>query len=222
MRQLAILLLALAPAALGQFIPDEASRTTRPFPAFTRNGKPTTQAREVLLQGWDYKGTAVMGNLFVLFDSRTQYFLWMYGSRATNPGKIYVADLLATLSPAYITDKALVLICLGTPGLQIWESSKKASSLDDAEQQALSTLKAEANLIGRNGSWPWPPKLVPLPNLSMEFYIPPMHAAPRREVNVVSISPVPDGLEVVIEGEWQEKLTLSPSYEILRATRVTP
>lgn len=221
MKRLLLFLFSLIPTVSAQFIPEEASRASQAFNAFTRSGKSTTQARELLVQAWNYEGRPVKGDLFVLFDPQTHYYLWMYAENRARPDERHMTGFLTWGASVYITDKALALMYISPPNLQIRESSRKASTIDDAERQAISALNAQANLIGRNGLWPWPPKLVHLPNLDAAFFAPPMSAA-DGPVKIVSISPTSEGLDVTIEGQWQVKLTLSASYEILNTSSLRP
>jgi len=80
-------------------------------------------------------------------------------------------------------------------------------------------MKAQAHQIDDRGLWSSPPKLVTLPYFGRDFYMTPGNSF-RRSIRVLSILPVAGGLEVIIEGEWTEKLLLSPTFELLKATRV--
>lgn len=224
--------LLLTPA-LGQILPDETTRLSFDYPAFTGRVQRKIQARDLYLKSSGEQGQPIRRHLFVIFDPASGYFVFGYYGlggleKAIEANKRPIPSDADRASPsnagAYISKRGITVVAPGQPTLGIRQSGLKASSLDDAERQAIQAITE--NILQASRSLEWPPSTNVwlmgsdwTPLLDHDFYFPEMSVRPGP-VKVVGIAETSEGWEITLQGQYEARVTLSPTFQPLKAERV--
>jgi hypothetical protein len=115
----------------------------------------------------------------------------------------------------------LVVFSDSPPRLFVRESFSHADSLDEAETKALreatDELDYDAEKRGTLGSKQW--TTVSLLKLTMDFFLPKYSAGPSK-AKLIGVSRREGNREILIEGQWKEKVVLNDKYEIVAMERI--
>jgi hypothetical protein len=195
------------------------------------------QIREIRLEARLPSGRDETGTLQVLFDPERKWFQWRLGTVQLSPelrkmfqsGELPVPiEFTSGARVAYASKDALVTFTIVgiTPTLYIQESRDHAGSLSDATTAA---LNAAAEKLGEyERQRPTYGTAVPLhPQIRNDFFC----TAPCTKES--SIMPFLGGAkiagvsmrnggqwEILVKGQWTEKIVLSPKFELVGMTRL--
>jgi hypothetical protein len=234
MRKTILLILTSVAVLCAQFTPDDSTRLSFPIVAFSRAGERKIEARAVYLDTFGRKGQPIKRNLFVVFDPATGYFLFAYAGLGNvqeaieSDSRLIQSDTARTTvhSAAYISERGILLVAPGKPSLGITQSNERATSLDDAEHRAVRTLGENVLDAARAVEWPTT-KQVPLLNREGVALLPPhfyssLISVVAGPITVVGIAQTAEGWDITLQGQYRARVTISPSFEALKAERIDP
>ena len=128
---LAVSIMAAAPGVR----PVTASRNNRTLTAVTESGQTYLAARELGVDLDFPAGQSGKGQLYILFEPSTGFFLQIFGWERNDYPRTWIAQQEAR-SRVGVTADRLVIVTF-SDGAGIIESTEKASNLDDAEAKSL-------------------------------------------------------------------------------------
>jgi hypothetical protein len=183
--------------------------------ASTKLGDATADGRELLVDATYPSGRNGKGGVFVLFDKASGFFIWYYREIGKNePQSPGMVETFTSDSIPYVADDRLVVFLKRDSDISVRESFERADSLDDSMSRA---LKSAADLLGEiergsQGSYYKSFKDVPLTPLGRDFLGPKLSAA-FGPIKLLSVSKLPSGWDILVQGQWKAKLTLNDKYE---------
>lgn len=209
-------------AAKDQLIPIPGTRYDHGLPAATELGEVVISAREMLVDITYNDGRPRKGAIAILFDPATGHYLWEFGLVIKDEKTSTMTRNYGTNARVHIAGGALVHFAYRPPFLAAHESSGKAGSLDDAEAKSLAEATAQlpAKIVGRKDDR----VVVNLGQvMPQEFFMagPGPDPSPiRGPGRIVSVSHKGNTWEFVLQGRWQQKITLDNKYRVTSAVRV--
>jgi hypothetical protein len=194
------------------------------------------QIREIVLEARLPSGRDEMGTLQVLFDPERKLFQWRLGTVQLSPEMRKMLQSRELPVPiefssgarvAYASSGALVTFTVVgiTPTLYIQESRDHARSLSDATTAALNA--AAENLREYERQRPTFGTAVPLhPQIRNDFFCTTpctkeSAMVPLLGAKITGVSMRSGGQwEILVKGQWTEKIVLSPKFELVGMTRL--
>ncbi len=214
----------LAPAAtlMAQFSPIATTRYNHAISAKTDLGDVSIAVRQMLVDVSLPKWHSGKGSLSIFLDSSSGYFQWWLAPVAKTQQSARLVSGQGAHWRMYIAADRLLYFGFGHPNLIIKESREKARNLDDAEERALSDARRRGLAVLAYKSpdrvlinlW----KILPH-NRSENFFAPPgdPRLGPLRLVDVVHKG---NTWEVILQGQWQQKIVLNDKYEVTGTARI--
>jgi hypothetical protein len=222
----------------GQFTPDDSTRLSYPISAFSPKGELQIQKRDVYLDTVGKKGS-IKRRLTVTFDAATGHYLVEYSGLGHLPESgerdksLILSDDQRKLPDAgiYVSEREILRVmptvfklngCLYA-ALQIVRSSEKATSLDDAERQAIRMLTTHAAEAAAARNWtPTPGELITLQTDALFERPTPDHpwGTDSTPVDLMDIAQSADGWAITFRAEYTVRMMLSPEFESLKAVRI--
>jgi hypothetical protein len=208
-------------ATMAQVTPIATTRYSYTIPAETDSGDVFIAGRELLVNVDLPKWHSQRGLLFVRFDSSRGYFQWSIAPVPKSQQTVGTSRYDGTYRRFYVAPDRLLFFCVIYTTLDVKESREKATSIDDAEAQSL----AEAGRRGAAGLAFKPSDLVTinlgklLPrNINENFFALP-GAANIGVVKLIDVSRKNSTWEVILQGQWQQKITLDDKYKVIGSVR---
>jgi hypothetical protein len=213
----------LACSTFAQWSPNPSTVTTPAIPIATESGNNAVQARELLVQG-PLEGKTVTGEILLYFDPGTRGFLWRFSpavvikrdeGKVFPPSRPWLADILAkgNWGVLFAAHDGIFLF-EGCPGeIRVTRESGKASSLDDAQAQALKLLSAHTASVHGLG--------IARPEWASISFRPLLRVVPGSlyDPKIQSVSRQKEKWEIVIQVYNKVVgLEVDPSWKITNAT----
>ncbi len=219
MPKLAIFL-SLAPllmAATFQLSPIAFTKAEHSLAAKMDQGETTLAAREMLVDVTDPDGRKRKGAILILFHSPTGYFSWGFVPMMESEQIPRTTSGHGFLSFAYVAPGKLIMFSYGHPDLVIHESSAKADSLDDAESKAFREANTKSLTISLRNT---DRVIIPLGKVLARGFSLPKGSVILGPLRIVDVTHKGNTWEVILKGQWQEKITLNEKYEITGHARI--
>jgi len=206
-------------AGPGQINPIASTIQNHAVAAKTAGGDSLLTAREMLVDVTWPNGRTGRAAFLILFDPPSGLYLWEFGA-------VPLTDQMTTMTPGigraslYLAADRLIKFGFAYHwGLIVHESLNKANSIDDAQ------TKASSEVLGRL------PAIQALnPNdrviisvrkqLPEEFFRRTPRSVKAGPFELVHVSQKDGNWEVIVEGSWQEKITLNSKYQIVGMARI--
>lgn len=207
-------------AAMGQLSPIPTTRYDHAISAKADHGEIFIAAREMLVDvihtnpNW----RSGKGALVILFDSSSGYFHWSLAPVPKNEQTANMTRGYGTLARAYVAADRFVQFGFGYPDLVIKESTAKANNLDDAEAKALS--EATRRLPVRLGYKSDDRVIINLVKLLPQGFAAPPGQPNLGPLKLLDVSHKGNTWEVILQGQWQHKITLNDKYQVTSTTRI--
>ena len=204
---------------MGQLSPNATTKHDHALAAQADQGDLFVTAREMLVDISDPRWHSGKGALAILFDSSSGYYQWRLAPVAKNTQSADLTDGYGTLSRIHVSADRLVYFAFGYPNLAVKESRTKASNLDDAEAKALQEAKTRlpAVLAHKMDDWVLTNLGKVLPYL---FFVPMGSSAISGPIKIIEIAHKANTWELVLQGQWQEKIVLDDKYQVTATTRI--
>lgn len=218
MLMLALLLLMSSPAGAEILSPDARSRHERGATAKSDHGDISIALREMYVDITDREGKPRKGALLIIFDQWSGRYVYEFGPVRMDEQKLTISSGYGTTGVAYVAPDRIIVFAFGPPSLIVHESFAKASRMDEAELGALSdaTGRLEAKLKGRTDDR----VLVDLSKLPRGFFLSCNACSGPGPQRVVSIERKGATWEIVLQGQWPEKVTLDEKYQLKSNVRL--
>lgn len=221
--ELLVLILAacLCHAESRKVQPVAFTKSDKAVPADSKIGKVFLQGREQMVEVVYPSGREPRPEVLVLFDRGSGVFLWEYvepGDRHQTPG---IADAFGRgYGIAYADEHRLLTFTIksGPSPIFIHESSETADGLDDAESMALQQVADNIAKLASGEHWKTYHE-VSLRSLEREF-LGPKFSAVNGPIKLVGVSRTSKGWEIVIKGQWTEKLVLDEQFNLVDKVRL--
>ena len=219
-------------AQLGSLRPIMGARMDGAVPAQGPVGSAVLPARELLIEGAYPDGTPLRGNLFIVFDPSSGYYIWTchsYGAPAEHrrtPGRLPEHRLFILNqrnrfpgeAAVYVDRNQMVAFEAVVHSMLIQESTRTASHMDDAEAKALQSAMAQLGILQHDTTF-GSKRISLLEKLGNAFFTPKDSPLPGGFL-VKSVSRKELKWEVEIEGQWRERLTLDDSGQVMSHYRI--
>jgi len=186
--------------------------------ALTPQGKVRLELREVRTDAILSDGPAIL-SVLVLFEPKSGAFSW----------RLDLADVTASWRTLQFTDGQVAFLkdgeiihfmaMDGPPRLFVLAFRGHASSMDDAEVQALRA----AHEATKHRGWldPGPnTRVISLLNLDRDFTIPPMSVASSIAPKVIDVQWDGSHWTVILKARWTEAITLDANYNLVSMRKV--
>ncbi len=208
------LMAAVVMGAARKVTPIPLTRSDGAIEVTTKDGRGFLATREMLAEV-TYPDRADKADVFIAFDKPRRLFFWIYRPLSRNGlQETALAQSLSAESRVYLADDRLVLFVGGVrTTVAIHESSRRANSLEDAENRALREI---GDLEGSGLARLYQDVPMPLPR---DFFAPKFSAAPGR-FTLLGISRVDSKWELLVQGHWKAKIILDENYEVTGWKRI--
>jgi hypothetical protein len=152
-REFAFLLIVSCLPAFGQWKAIGPSTVVPTIPITNEQGNAAIQSREFVVQAPPEKGKPDRGEILLYFDPVSRFFLWRFAPVINRPSDKRSGDFTTPLLGAIHAESKQAAVFAGHDGIFLFESMAgairvvrsvgTASSLDDAQSQALQLLGAD-------------------------------------------------------------------------------
>lgn len=197
--------------------PISTTRYDHAVSAKTDLGDIVIATREMLVDVTYTDGRPRKGALLIFFNSSSGRYLWQFGLVPQRKKTSTMTRHYGTTVLVHAAGDRLVLFGF-TGSLVIHESLGKANGIEDAEAKALAeaTSRLPAKLTGRTDDR----VIINLGKLlPLRFF-----AAERSPIvgpmKILDISHNNGGWELILQGQWKEKITLDNKYQFTGHTRI--
>ena len=215
MRTLAGILASTLAVATAQLRPIASTVIEHSLKAKSDHGETVLAARTMLVDISLPSGGTRQEVLWIIFHSATGYFDWGLGGVGSN--QLIPSRKASGPGPVYVAAASLLHFAANRSHVGIFESATKAGSLDEAESKALADA---INRVGPNGQRNANPRMIPIGKLlPIEFCCPPGNAF-CPEPTILEVLRRGNTWELVLQGQWQEKITLNDKFELSGHARV--
>jgi hypothetical protein len=222
------LILAVIVARAAELKPVPFTRYDHAIEAATKTGKSLLATRELMVDAAYPSGKLGRGDLFVIFDKVSGFFYWQLSNRPANDSTLRITEQFSNQGRAYVADDRIVVFLGG--GLMQWavgirESSRRAASLEDAEDSALREAKEHMAEIEAGSLWKYfktQQVMLPLPN---DFFVP-KYSPMVGTSKLIEVSRQGANWELILEGvwnrpgQWKAKVILDDKYQPISWERV--
>jgi hypothetical protein len=179
-------------------------------------GTVVLQVRDISLEGTYPDGRPLKSGLLLLFDRSSHCFFWEHSLGIERAAGFRDGLLAAYASKQHLT---VFRVLPGMLTIYVWDAADKADSLDDADVKAIEMARSRVGTPQSRQWYGW--HEVSLTRvLGRDFISPRDSAAPSGPLRIVSISRPEDNWEVVLDGQWKEKVTLNDRYEVVKVARM--
>jgi hypothetical protein len=216
-------LAALATVSWGADLKPQASESrARTFALKTGQGEQTQiSVREALVTGKRADGGRVRGNLVVVFNPATNLFVWDFAAVPDEVKALYQIDEIeARRRLVYADSTRLALFTVTVPPIDVYlrEASERAANADDADAKAL--RRASEQYESMRSDYMYGRRKVSLfKDLGYPF-ITPEHDVMSSRAKFNSVALIGGNWELVIEGQWKERIVLNDEFKLLGHERV--
>jgi hypothetical protein len=219
MLKCATMLVLITSTMSGQIIPIVSSKYDHGVTAKTDAGTGALGAREMLVNVTYPNGRNVKGSFIVLFDQPTGRYLWEFGQVMTNEQTSRMSVGTGTRSLTYVAADRIVKFGYAYPYLFAHESLGRANGIDDAEVKATNELVARLPAIQ---AYKTDDRVIMSLRklLPKEFFFRTPFSVMAGPFKVVDFSRKGSTWEVILQGSWQEKITLNDKYQITGTVRI--
>jgi hypothetical protein len=189
--------------------------------AYSVSGKARIQMREVRVETTGPSGKPVPHRLFLLFDPQSGIFSWHVAIEGQPSNLSEQTQWFNRNRAAFVKEGRLYTFTAETGPLALYvqESASRASSIDDAEEQALRSLGALNDPPGNvDVVKPW--HAVRLSALSPDFVNTPGSAIFGPDPKVVDVEWDGKHWLVVLQARWKESVTLDAKFNLLSVRKV--
>ena len=217
-RYASILLPIALAAASNQLAPIASTRHDHGLTAKTDLGDVAIIAREMLTDVSYTDGRPRRGALLILFDPSSGRYIWEFGPVPVTDKTANHTSGYGTIALAHVANDRLVHFAFGYPNLVAHESLTKANGIDDAELKALAeaTGRLPAKLTGQADDR----VMTNLGKLLPHGFFTPGSSQIPGPVRIVDITHHGNTWELILQGQWQEKITLDDQYRVTATSRL--
>jgi hypothetical protein len=169
---------------------------------------------------------AARGDLNVVFDPSSRYYLWYFAEEDSRspPSPEAERSLFFQLTHhnlvAYLLPDRMVTFELWIPRIRVKESRNKADNLEDAVERSVDEVRQRLPGSG-GGRVPGleDGKLVQLPDLGFDFYGPPIRPI-DLPTTMVGVSYADGRWRIVLENQWRQEVILDDKYSFASTRRL--
>lgn len=184
--------------------------------AYLTVGKLNIKSREVQCRQVDPAGKATSLRLLLLFEPRSGAFSWIVTDDLSPADKEVQTNLFKSYRVAFLKDGNLIIFAaqMAPLMLRVQDDRGHASSMDDAEDQALAIVSKMSD-PPRNVESARPVHMIPLDRLSPEFVHVPGSEIFGPEPKVVQVQWDGQRWIVILKARWTEAITLDAGYHVV-------
>ncbi|MGB9407247.1 MAG: hypothetical protein WCA89_06885 [Terracidiphilus sp.] len=184
-------------------------------------GKVKIELREIRVETTGPYGKPVPHRIFILFDPQSGAFSWIVTIEGSATDVSVQTTLFKSGRAAFLKDNSIFTFSSKMLTLYIQDPQGHASSMDEAEQTALSST-AEFNDPPGNVDFARPPHKVQLTGLSLDFVSRPGSAALEMDPKVTDVRWDGDKQHwiITLKARWTEEVTLDADYKLVSMKKV--
>lgn len=219
------ILLLLSPAVAADGLsPIANTRHEREVTAKSDGGDITIAHREMYVDILPHDGAPRKGALLVIFDAASGQYLYEWHPVPIDEQKLTISSGYGSRAVTYVARDRIIVFGFSQPSLLVHESFAKASSMDEAELGALwsanggfqpkSNRKPDNRLVVELGL------LVGQGKLPQGFFQTCHMCANPPPARMVSVERKGVTWEIVLQGQWREKLILDEKYQFKDSVRI--
>lgn len=216
-----MLLLIMLPLdfGLGQMRPIASTRYDHRVPAKTDAGAGSLTAREMLVDVTFPNGRACRCALLILFDQPTGRYLWEFGQVMANEQTSRMTGGIGGRALIYVAPDRMVGFGYALPSLVIHESLGKASGIDEAEAKTSTEILGRLPAIQAHSTDDR--VIIPIRKIvPNEFFFRTPLSPMSIPIKVTDASRKANTWELILQGSWQEKVTLNDKYQVTGTARI--
>jgi hypothetical protein len=184
--------------------------------AYSRTGKLKIELRDLRVEMTGPQGTPAPYTIFLLFEPRSGAFSWAIslGNSATDVSE--QTNWFKSYRAAYLKDDRLVTFTAREQMMRIHDFQGHASSMNEAEQKALSVAAALNDPPG-NAEFAQPFHDISLGGLSSDFRCEPQRPICGQDPKVIDVRWDGDAQHwiVTLQARWTEAITLDANYNLV-------
>jgi hypothetical protein len=234
MKLLALFVVALCGTVAAQTgnLKSLSARMDRGISAHTASGPVVIPARELLVEGAYPDGKPLLGSLLLFFDPTSGYYLWECSTyvapfeHRSVPGrlpehKLYLLNALdkyPTRQVVHLGPDGIAVFAAVIVDLRVRQSSQIAMNMGDAESEAIREATGQLQLLEGGQAYGW--NSIRLSDkLGREFFGPKDSVVPLG-FTIADVARKYKGWELVLKGEWKERLILTNRLDIASVERL--
>jgi hypothetical protein len=189
--------------------------------AYSATGKVRIELREVQVEMTGPYGKPEPYRLFLIFEPQSGAFSWTISLKDSAADLSELTKWFKSDRAAFLKDDRLVTFSAYRETLEIQDFQNHASSVDEAEQKALSSAAALNDPPGNMES-AQPFHKVALDGLSIDFDCEPRRpvCGPSPKVIDVQWDRVEQHWIVTLKARWTEEITLDADYNVVSMRKV--
>ena len=206
-------------SAANKLTPISTSKYEHAIAAKTDQGDTFLVAREMLVDITYTDGRPRKGALLVLFDSSSGNYMWEFGLVGQNENASTMTIGYGTSGLVHAASGRLTHFAFRPPFLMVHESATKANGIEDAEAKAFveATDRLPAKLARKMDDR----VIINLMKvLAREFFLACAQCVGPGPTRIVNITRNGSTWELVLQGQWQERIILNQKYEITGHNRI--
>ena len=198
------------------------TKSDKAVAAASRDGEILLLGREQMVEVVYPSGRKPRPEVLVLFDRRSGLFLWEFGEPGDRHQSPRIADAFGRGGMlAYVDAHLLVTLRLlenAIPSILIHESSETADGIDAAESKSLEQVADNIPKLASGEHWKTYHE-ISLRSVDREF-LGPKFSVVNGPIKLLSVSRTSKGWEIVIKGQWTEKLVLDEQFSLVDKVRL--